>query len=75
LTVQEARVETRIGELEFELGLPTEKTVATLFDELDFQRAVQTYARRRHADPCSPATLAPVRAPETHTPPNQHPSL
>jgi hypothetical protein len=36
-------VDTRIGKLDFELGLPTEKTVTKLFDELDFQRAVQCY--------------------------------
>ena len=34
---------TRIGKLMFELGLPTEKTVANLFDEVDFQRACQAY--------------------------------
>lgn len=37
------RAVTRIGELDFELGLPTEDTVAKLFDELDFQRACQAY--------------------------------
>lgn len=34
---------TRIGQLSFERGLPTEATVKKLFDELDFQRAVQAY--------------------------------
>lgn len=37
------KADTRIGTLEFDLGLPTEKTVATLFDEMDFQRACQAY--------------------------------
>lgn len=36
-------VETGIGTLEFELGLPTEKTVTHLFDAMDFQRACQAY--------------------------------
>lgn len=36
-------VDTRIGKLTFELGLPTEKTVENLFDEVDFQRACQAY--------------------------------
>jgi hypothetical protein len=40
---QTQMTDTRIGKLEFELGLPTEKTVTKLFDELDFQRAVQSY--------------------------------
>jgi hypothetical protein len=34
---------TRIGQLDFELGLPTERTVTKLFDEIDFQRACQAY--------------------------------
>ena len=34
---------TRIGELQFTSGYPTEKTVQKLYDELDFQRAVQAY--------------------------------
>jgi hypothetical protein len=33
-------VETRGGSLDFERGLPAEKTVTKRFDELDFQRAV-----------------------------------
>jgi hypothetical protein len=41
--VPETTVETRIGTLGFELGLPTEATAAKLYDELDFQRAVQAY--------------------------------
>jgi len=36
-------VQTLIGPLDFELGLPTEKTVTRLFDEMDFQRACQAY--------------------------------
>lgn len=35
--------DTRIGKLEFDHGLPTEKTVAALYDEMDFQRACQAY--------------------------------
>jgi len=34
---------TRVGDLEFTSGYPTEETVQTLYDELDFQRAVQAY--------------------------------
>jgi hypothetical protein len=36
-------MKTRIGELDFTSGYPTEKTVQKLYDELDFQRAVQAY--------------------------------
>jgi hypothetical protein len=36
-------VNTRIGELSFQLGLPTEETVERLYDEIDFQRVVQCY--------------------------------
>ena len=36
-------IDTRVGNLTFELGLPTEKTVGNLFDEVDFQRACQAY--------------------------------
>jgi hypothetical protein len=36
-------VNTRIGKLNFDLGMPKKETVAKLFDELDFQRAVQSY--------------------------------
>jgi hypothetical protein len=36
-------VDTRIGTLEFELGVPTRGTVAKLYDEIDFQRACQLY--------------------------------
>ena len=34
---------TRMGELSFTSGYPTEKTAQRLYDELDFQRAVQAY--------------------------------
>ena len=34
---------TRIGELSFDFGMPTGETVAKLYDEMDFQRAVQAY--------------------------------
>ncbi|MFC1959680.1 DUF1254 domain-containing protein [Chloroflexota bacterium] len=36
-------VKTRIGELTFESGFPSKDTVKKLYDELDFQRAVQCY--------------------------------
>lgn len=36
-------VTTRIGTLTFEKGFPTEDTTRMLFDELDYQRAVQAY--------------------------------
>lgn len=36
-------VETRIGTLDFRLAVPTEETVVKLYDEMDFQRAVQSY--------------------------------
>jgi hypothetical protein len=39
----EGTVETRIGKLEFIKGYPSDETVAKLYDELDFQRAVQAY--------------------------------
>ncbi len=34
---------TRFGKLEFESGYPTDKTTQQLYEELDFQRAVQAY--------------------------------
>ncbi len=43
LSVRAEIIETRIGKLDFELGVPTEETVAKLYDELDFQRACQLY--------------------------------
>lgn len=36
-------VESRIGPLEFQGGYPSDATVAKLYDEMDFQRAVQCY--------------------------------
>jgi hypothetical protein len=36
-------VETKIGTLKFENGFPTEETVRKVFDEMDYQRAVQAY--------------------------------
>ena len=36
-------VETRLGRLNFSSGFPDEATARTLFDNLDFQRAVQAY--------------------------------
>lgn len=45
--VQAETVDTRIGKLEFTHtfteGYPTDATVNQLFDEMDFQRAVQSY--------------------------------
>lgn len=37
------KVDSRIGALEFTSGYPTEETAKKLYDELDFQRAVQAY--------------------------------
>jgi hypothetical protein len=37
------RVDTKIGKIELENGYPTSESVAKLYDELDFQRAVQAY--------------------------------
>jgi hypothetical protein len=36
-------VETRIGKLDFELGVPTKETVTNLYDAMDYQRACQLY--------------------------------
>jgi hypothetical protein len=36
-------VETRLGTLEFDDGAPSEETAALLYDNLDFQHAVQAY--------------------------------
>jgi hypothetical protein len=36
-------IDTRIGKLELEAGYPATETVEKLYDELDFQRAVQAY--------------------------------
>jgi len=35
--------DTRLGALSFEQGFPTEETTRKIFDEMDFQRAVQAY--------------------------------
>jgi hypothetical protein len=43
LPVYAETLENGIGQLNFEAGYPTEKTIDTLYDELDFQRAVQAY--------------------------------
>lgn len=39
----EGVLQTRIGELEFTKGYPSNKTIKKLYNELDFQRAVQAY--------------------------------
>jgi len=39
----EGTVKTRIGELKFEMGYPSDATIKKLYSELDFQRAVQAY--------------------------------
>jgi len=36
------KVETRIGTLTFEDGFPTEETAQKIYDQLDFQRAVES---------------------------------
>ena len=36
-------IDTHIGKLDFELGVPTSETTDRLYDEMDFQRAVQCY--------------------------------
>jgi hypothetical protein len=36
-------LERRIGKLSFENGFPSEETTRKLFDEMDYQRAVQAY--------------------------------
>ncbi len=43
LPVSAQTIDTRIGKLIFESGYPTDETVQKLYDELDFQRAVQAY--------------------------------
>jgi len=40
---QSATIDSRLGKLEFVAGYPAKGTVAKLYDELDFQRAVQAY--------------------------------
>jgi hypothetical protein len=39
----EGKVKTRIGKLKFINGYPSDKTIKKLYNELDFQRAVQAY--------------------------------
>ena len=39
----EGVIETRIGKLEFTKGYPSNETITRLYNELDFQRAVQAY--------------------------------
>lgn len=39
----EGAVATRVGTLNFVNGFPTDETVSKLYDEMDFQRAVQAY--------------------------------
>jgi hypothetical protein len=41
-------VETRLGTLSCEKGYPTPETARKLYDEMDFQRAVQAFLRLRH---------------------------
>jgi hypothetical protein len=41
--VAASAIDTRIGKLDFQIGLPTPKTVAALYDEIDFQRACQAF--------------------------------
>ncbi len=43
LPVNAETLDTRLGKLEFQSGYPTAKTTQQLYDELDFQRAVQAY--------------------------------
>ncbi|HEV8031879.1 MAG TPA: hypothetical protein VGP42_12760 [Stellaceae bacterium] len=40
---QAQMVDTPIGKLDFELGVPTKETVTKLYDAMDFQRASQLY--------------------------------
>ncbi len=40
---QTQTVDTRIGKLDFELGVPTKETVTNLYDAMDYQRACQLY--------------------------------
>ena len=43
LPVSGETIDSKIGKLEFEAGYPAQETVQRLYDELDFQRAVQAY--------------------------------
>jgi hypothetical protein len=40
---QAPTTDTRLGKLSFEQGFPSEETTRKLFDEMDYQRAVQAY--------------------------------
>lgn len=42
-SISSKAVETRIGKLDFEHGVPTQATVKNLYDQMDFQRACQLY--------------------------------
>ena len=42
-TAEADTVQTRIGDLSFDVGYPTTETAEKLYDELDFQRATQAY--------------------------------
>ena len=43
LPVNAETIDTRLGKLDFQSGYPTDETTQRLYDELDFQRAVQAY--------------------------------
>ena len=43
MSYKAGEIDTRIGKLDFELGMPTKAAVEKLYDEMDFQRAVQCY--------------------------------
>ncbi len=43
LPVSAQSIDSRIGKLDFQSGYPTDETVQKLYEELDFQRAVQAY--------------------------------
>ena len=42
-SVHAQEVQTRIGKLSFEGGYPSNETITKLYDEMDFQRAIQAY--------------------------------
>lgn len=42
-SVHAEKVETRVGTIELELGVPNEQSAQMLFDSMDFQRACQAY--------------------------------
>jgi hypothetical protein len=42
-SAQAQAIDTRIGKLNFENGFPSEETARKVFDEMDYQRAVQAY--------------------------------